>query len=145
VATLDEAGPAYQRQADGELAVRPDGPLLETESEQRWTVSGRVEYDNKGLTVRVFQAFFVNDWRYVKDASLRAQGYADTHFYDALGRECRVETALGYLRRHAYFPWFSMAEDENDTAHERLEPATAAPAKPTGDAELRTLYLPRRP
>lgn len=38
--------------------------------------------------------------------------------YDPLGRESRVVTALGYLRRMRYYPWFTIAEDENDTLNE---------------------------
>ena len=111
----DEPGRAWQRDADGELAIDDDGKLIEAPTDTRWVVSGKVEYDNKGQTVRVYQPYFVDDWRYVADHALRANGYADTHFYDALGRESRVETAKGYLRRTAHYPWFTVAEDENDT------------------------------
>ena len=121
VATLDEAGLAYKRTSAGTLGVNNDGTLEQIDTaapnspDRRWAHSGRIEYDNKGHPVRVYQPFFVNDWRYVNDRSLRASGYADTHYYDALGREIRVETALGYLRRTTTTPWFVVAEDENDT------------------------------
>ena len=42
-------------------------------------------------------------------------GYADTHYYDPIGRERAVITALWYLRRVGFYPWFSMAEDDSDT------------------------------
>lgn len=113
-AVRDESGEAYQRTPDGELAVDNAGDLIEATAAQRWAVSGRVEYDNKGQAVRVYQPFFVDDWQYVADRSLRTNGYADTHFYDPLGRESRVLTALGYQRRTTYSPWFVVAEDEND-------------------------------
>ena len=120
VTTRDEPGLAYQREDNGELATDGDGNLIEQTTDNgvdtRWTVSGKVEYDNKGQTVRTYQPYFVNDWRYVADRALRANGYADTHFYDALGRESHVHTAKGYLRRTTYFPWFTVAEDENDTS-----------------------------
>ncbi len=35
--------------------------------------------------------------------------------YDPLGRESRVVTALGYLRRMRYYPWFTIAEDDVDS------------------------------
>jgi hypothetical protein len=112
------SGSAWQRNADGELAVDADGDLVEVSADPRWAVSGRLEYDNKGHTVRTYQPYFVDDWQYVVDSSMRASGYADTHFYDATGREIRVQTALDYVRRQSYFPWFSVSEDENDTLAE---------------------------
>ncbi|MFJ2715366.1 hypothetical protein ACIOZM_31770, partial [Pseudomonas sp. NPDC087346] len=45
----------------------------------------------------------------------RQWGYADTHYYDPVGREYQVMTALGYWRRTRFYPWFTVAEDENDT------------------------------
>ncbi|ODS24630.1 hypothetical protein AB835_02560 [Candidatus Endobugula sertula] len=115
----DEPGLAYQRNNRGELVVntRDKTSLLEVDTglSPRWAVSGRVEYNNKGLVVRAYQPYFVNGWHYVVDSALLTNGYADTYFYDAMGRESRVETAKGYLRRTAYYPWFSVAEDENDT------------------------------
>ncbi|MGW7679061.1 hypothetical protein [Shewanella sp. S23-S33] len=36
-------------------------------------------------------------------------------------REREMVTALGYVRRNSYYPWFTVAEDLNDTLHEVLE------------------------
>ncbi|WP_194165876.1 SpvB/TcaC N-terminal domain-containing protein [Shewanella sp. YLB-07] len=108
-------GRAYRRTAEGELEVDENGQLIESQTETRWQVSGRVEYNNKGQVVRQYQPYFVDDWRYVSDTAMRAQGVADTHYYDALGREVKVVTAKGFERRQYYTPWFTVAEDENDT------------------------------
>ncbi|MCG1041029.1 MULTISPECIES: SpvB/TcaC N-terminal domain-containing protein [Burkholderiaceae] len=115
-ATRVPAGDAWQRTADGELAVgtNPRTPVC-APANPRWSVTGRIEYNNKGQPMRVYQPYFINDWHYVADRALRAGGYADTHCYDALGREVWVVTAKGYERRNHYFPWFTIAEDENDT------------------------------
>jgi hypothetical protein len=122
IAVLHEDGPALQRTAQGTLAVDQNGALVKT-SGRRWAVSGKTEYNNKGLPIRTYQPYFLNDWRYVSDDSARSQDglYCDTSFYDAIGREISVMTAKGYLRRSRYFPWFSVTEDENDTS-------TASPA-----------------
>ncbi|ERT11034.1 hypothetical protein O185_21620 [Photorhabdus temperata J3] len=113
-----KSGKAAIRDPDGRLKVTDNGkavvPVL-ADTTTRWAVSGRMEYNNKGLSVRMYQPFFVNDWRYIADDSLRVNGYADCHFYDALGREISVTTAKGYIRRQRHYPWFSVAEDENDT------------------------------
>jgi hypothetical protein len=82
-------------------------------------VSGRVEYDNKGQPVRQYRPYFLDDWQYVVDSSLRTQDhYSDTLYYDAAGRNVQTVTAAGYLRRVTYYPWFMMAEDENDTENQ---------------------------
>lgn len=120
VAQRVEAGEAYLREEDGSLSKNNSGLTVKT-AEQRWAVSGRVEYDNKGLAVRAYQPYFLNDWRYISDDSARQDAYADTHSYDPLGREFQVITAKGYLRRTQYFPWFVISEDENDTAAEVIE------------------------
>jgi hypothetical protein len=111
------AGPnQFSRNSSGN--VTPDTSNVDP----RWAVSGRVEYDNKGQVVRAYQPFFVNDWQYVIDSSLVTNGYSDTNYYDALGRNTHTVTALmnpdrnqGYVRRMTYYPWFTVAEDENDT------------------------------
>ncbi|MFV8800307.1 SpvB/TcaC N-terminal domain-containing protein [Yersinia sp. LJYL362] len=115
-----EAGEAYIRQENGHLLTKNNQPAVET-TDQRWVVSGRVEYDNKGLAIRAYQPYFLDNWRYISDDSARTDTYADTHVYDPLGREIKVITAKGYLRRAQYFPWFVISEDENDTAAEAIQ------------------------
>ncbi|HFD6780766.1 TPA: SpvB/TcaC N-terminal domain-containing protein [Pseudomonas aeruginosa] len=109
-----EAGMAFQRDANGAL-VATEGKPVEAQSDFRWAVTGRTEYNNKGLPVRSYQPYFLNDWRYVNDDSARDDLYADTSWYDPLGRLSQVVTAKGYLSRSQIYPWFSVSEDENDT------------------------------
>ncbi|MEM6405191.1 MAG: SpvB/TcaC N-terminal domain-containing protein [Pseudomonadota bacterium] len=113
--TLDRPGLAYQLDASGGLVLDETDQPVQADSDPRWAASGRVEYDNKGQMVRAFQPYFINDWAYVAAASLQAQGYADRHYYDPLGREVQVDTANGYQRRIRRYPWFVVTEDENDT------------------------------
>lgn len=103
-------GKAWHREEDGEVDT------TEIDAAPRWAISGRVEYDNKGQVVRSYQPYFLDSWRYVTDAAMRTQGYSDTLYYDALGRNIRTVTAKGYLRRNTWYSWFTVAEDENDTA-----------------------------
>ncbi|WP_353891282.1 SpvB/TcaC N-terminal domain-containing protein [Kosakonia sacchari] len=105
-----EAGEAWQRADDGTL-------ITETaQTSTRWAISGRTEYDNKGQAIRAYQPYFLDTWRWVVDDSARTDLYADTHYFDPLGREREVFTAKGYLRRTMYTPWFVVSEDENDLA-----------------------------
>lgn len=112
---LVSSGDAWHRTDNGGVDT------ITVNADPRWTVSGRVEYDNKGQIVRNYQPFFMDDWRYVVDSSLRTQGYSDTHYYDAIGRESHTVTALGYVRRVSYYSWFIVTEDENDTLDSVVE------------------------
>ncbi|MCK7318538.1 virulence protein [Enterobacter cloacae] len=125
---LTPPGDAFIRTEAGGLLADDQGKAITAQAEVRWAVSGKTEYDNKGQPVRVWQPFFLNDWRPVSDDSARDGIYADTHFYDAPGREFRVVTAAGYERRMQFYPWFTVAEDENDTAQDVLAQRAAKEA-----------------
>ncbi|AJP57491.1 hypothetical protein UC34_11590 [Pandoraea vervacti] len=112
-------GAAYQVLDDGSLAIDDDGQPVVAPANPRWRVSERVEYDNKGLVVRAYRPYFANSHRYVDDAAMRMFGLCDRQSYDPLGRPTVTVTAAGYLRRETYWPWHTVSEDENDTAHER--------------------------
>jgi hypothetical protein len=109
------AGKAVANVTDGMGEERCACARMPIEQVTFSATSGKVEYDNKGQPVRSYQPYFIDDWRYLADTAMRSCGYADTHYYDATGREAQVITAKGYLRRNGYFPWFTVAEDENDT------------------------------
>ncbi|MDA8486846.1 toxin [Pseudomonas resinovorans] len=112
-------GLAYVVNADGQLELSDGKPVeRDTGTAPRWAVSGRVEYDNKGQPVRAYQPYFIDQPVYLNDDQAYLWGYADTHYYDPLGQEVAVVTAMGFLRRARYFPWFTIAEDENDTLEE---------------------------
>lgn len=119
-AVLNPPGDALVRTPDGALATGEDGAPLTQHVDIRWAVSGRTEYDNKGQAVRNWFPFYLNDWRWVENDTARNNLYADTTFYDPTGRPYRILTAAGWERRTQYFPWFTVAEDENDTAADVL-------------------------
>ena len=113
-AVRHEGGEAWQRTESGGLVADMDGPVSK-ETSFRWAVTGRTEYDGKGQSVRTYQPYFLDTWKYVIDDSARQDLFADTHYYDPTGRENRVVTAKGWQRRTLYTPWFVVSEDENDT------------------------------
>lgn len=112
-----EPGLAYQIADDGSLVLDGDQPVTASAAE-RWRVSERVEYNNKGLAVRVYRPYFADGHRYINDQSFRRFGHCDQQFYDPLGRPTLTLTAMGYWRRQRYLGWYSIAEDENDTLEE---------------------------
>ncbi|MCG1048525.1 insecticidal toxin complex protein TcaC [Mycetohabitans sp. B6] len=113
------AGPAWTSDAHGNLVLEAGQPVSQ-DTPTRWAVSGLVEYNNKGLAVRVYQPYFIDTPRYVNDASLRQCAPHDTLYYDPLGRNTRVQTAAGYQRRSRFEVWFDTHEDENDTGDDPL-------------------------
>ena len=119
---LVESGSAYVVDA-GDLAVK-DGKPQEKIAATRWRVSERVEYNSKGLAVRIYRPYFADRHSHINDASLRQSGHFDQHFYDPLGRPSHVllarQNGLAYLRRHTRHPWYTVDEDENDTLQEVL-------------------------
>lgn len=114
-AVRQESGEAWQLAENGSLVTGTDGAPAAARTTFRWVVSGRTEYDNKGQAVRTYQPYFLDNWKYVRDDSARKDLYADTHYYDPVGREWQVKTAKGWLRQRLFTPWFVVYEDENNT------------------------------
>lgn len=118
---LVEPGLAYIVDAKGDLTLT-DGAPMEQIVARRWRVSERVEYNSKGLAVRIYRPYFADQHRRINDVSLRQFGHCDRQFYDALGRPTLTRLArqagLSYLRRHTRHPWYTVDEDENDTLQE---------------------------
>ena len=108
-------GPAYQVDPGGVLKLDATGRPLTLESSQRWRVSARVEYNNKGLAIRNYRPYFADHWHSINDASLREGGYSDQLFYDPLGRLIKTINASGDMSRQTYCTWYTISEDENDT------------------------------
>ncbi|MEN2397582.1 SpvB/TcaC N-terminal domain-containing protein [Pseudomonas halotolerans] len=120
---LVEPGQAYVVDAKGDLTLMDQKPK-EQIAARRWRVSERVEYNSKGLAVRIYRPYFADRHSHINDASLRQSGHFDQHFYDPLGRPSHVllarQNGLVYRRRHTRHPWYTVDEDENDTLQEVL-------------------------
>jgi len=114
---LVEAGDAYKVDDYGDLDIIGGHPVI-VHAEKRWRVSERVEYNNKGLVVRVYRPYFADNHVYINDGQMRNHGYHDKQFYDPLGRPTITITAKGWMRRLTYRTWYTISEDENDTAEE---------------------------
>lgn len=126
-----ESGMAYVVNTKGELTLK-DGKPQEQTAAKRWRISERVEYNNKGLAIRIYRPYFADQHRYIDDASLRANGCHDEQFYDPLGRlvctRLAKQNGVSPMRRYTRHPWYTVYEDENDT----LEEAMSKQATTTG-------------
>lgn len=116
-----ESGTAYIVNTKGELDLKDGKPQVQTVA-KRWRISERVEYNNKGLAIRIYRPYFADQHRYINDVSFREFGHCDLQFYDPLGRPTHTRLAkqggVSYMRRHTRHPWYTLDEDENDTLEE---------------------------
>jgi RHS repeat-associated protein len=132
-------GYAYQVQSDGTLALDSESKPITLPDVPRWRVSERVEYNNKGLTVRVYRPYFASDWHCINDASFSQHGDYDTQRYDPLGRLTNTILAKeGYLRRQTYHCWHTTHEDENDTYEEVRAARAQAGVTPSFNPKVHT-------
>ncbi|MGX1461714.1 virulence plasmid B protein/glycosyltransferase TcdB-like subunit of Tc toxinin/glycosyltransferase TcdB-like subunit of Tc toxin [Bacillus thuringiensis] len=94
---------------------------IQYESKTRWIISERVNYDGKGVVVQSFLPFYLQDWRYVRNKDVNSSMFVTNYYYDALSRQIRIMNAKGYEQRNAFYPWFIVNEDENDTWNNGVE------------------------
>lgn len=120
-----EPGQAWHISADGTLTLR-DGQPINVETASRWRISERVEYNHKGLAIRIYRPFFADYPGYIDDSSLRIGGIYDRQYYDPTGRMTLTITAKDLWRRESYLPWYTISEDENDTFEEAMAAQTGA-------------------
>ena len=120
-----EPGMAWVVNDKGELELDENGRPREAHAPRRWRVSERVEYNNKGETVRTYRPYFASAYRYINDAAIRQSAYHDQQFYDAAGRPTHTvlakrmaqgpDSQLKPLRREQrYRCWYTISFDEND-------------------------------
>ena len=120
-----EPGKSWLVDENAELILNPDGTPQEAEVPRRWRVSEPVEYNNKGLPVRIYRPYFSNKSRYINDHAMRQHAFHDQQYYDAAGRPTETVLAkkmlqgdppvLKPLRRQTwYWIWCNVAFDEND-------------------------------
>ncbi|MBF6041021.1 toxin [Pseudomonas sp. P154a] len=108
-----EPGEAYVVE-NGELVIE-NGQPKEAHAEQRWRISERVEYNNKGLAVRTYRPYFANAYGYIHDHSFRNFGYHDKSYYDVLGRLIKIINAKADTALEIITPWYTAKLDYNDT------------------------------
>jgi len=114
-ATKVPSGQSFEVSTDGNLvSAKGSPPLATTSANSRWAVTGTSMQTPGGGVISVWPPYFANNWQFVNYSSLPLQGYADSFYFDALGREVLVRTGLNYWRRTSYAPWFTIEEDEND-------------------------------
>jgi hypothetical protein len=113
---------------DGELVVDTDGKPFTGHADVRWRVTAPVAFNDRGQICRTYRPYFADTYLTIRDEAYRVSGYVDRMFYDASGRLTVTLTAAGFMRRNTYYPWHTVAEDENDTADELADLAETGTA-----------------
>ncbi|QKG66537.1 toxin [Pseudomonas sp. B14-6] len=111
-----EPGDAYVVE-NGKLVIE-DGKPKVAHADQRWRISARVEYNNKGLPVRTYRPYFANAYGYIDDDCFKEYGHHDKSFYDVLGRLIKVINAKDDVAYTLLHPWYKTVLDFNDTYSE---------------------------
>jgi hypothetical protein len=84
----------------------------------RWIASGKTVLNNKGKPVKQYEPYFSTDENEAPNHRFEEpheEGVTPILYYDAPGRQVRVEMPDGTLSRVEFSPWFTRAYDANDT------------------------------
>lgn len=111
-----DAGPVAVRGGHG-VSREPEGKG--SWSDERWIVSGRTVYNNKGLPAQQYLPYFSDTAAYEDQAALQMEGLVpppSVVHYDALNRAVRTDTPKGFYSCVRYTPWKVETYDANDTA-----------------------------
>lgn len=112
------SGPALVREADGSIRRDAAGRLAAFEVDERWIVSGRSVYNNKGEVVEQYLPYFTSTPFYEDRGSVEAAGYIPPPTvtrYDPLNRPVHVLTPKKFFTKAEYRAWLTAEYDEDDT------------------------------
>lgn len=82
--------------------------------ENRWKVSGRTLFNNKGKPFAKYNPYYTNTSEYENQEKICSSPPTVIH-YDALEREIQVDTPKGFFSKVEFTPWQVNHFDENDT------------------------------
>lgn len=93
-------------------------PSSDASEQARWLVSGHTVYNNKGLPVEQYQAYFsatpyVEDQQQIMEEKLVPP--PTVIHYDPVGRVIRTDSPKGFFSKAVYTPWETSSYDFNDT------------------------------
>lgn len=98
--------------------IEPNGTVQIKSTKNRWLISGRTRFNNKGLPVKQYEPYYLDGCRYVDNPVLNRFGVSPTLHYDPLGRLVNTETAKGFFSKVEFTPWLERCYDENDTVED---------------------------
>ena len=112
------AGIALVRDAQGNLVRDTNNKPVQIVTDERWAVSGRAVYNNKGKQCQAYLPYFTNTPVYESQQEIADEDLVPpptvTH-YDPLQRAIRIDMPKGFFSKTAHTPWEEKMFDENDT------------------------------
>jgi RHS repeat-associated protein len=131
---LVEAGPAIQRDEQGEVVIDAGGRPVPATTDPRWRASGHVVYNGKQHPGRQYEPFFTSSPAFEGDEVLQHVGVPTLTRYDAVGRAVGQDFPNGTFTQSTFNAWTLEQADPNDTvlvsAYRALREGL-----PVGDAE----------
>ena len=130
-----EPGDAVMHDAAGKLLRDNRSQLIIAETLQRWIVTGRTVYNNKGNPAAQYLPFYSNIPEYEDQLAVGDLVPPPTvTTYDPLDRVIRIKTPKGFLKRTEITAWQATSYDEDDTVKEApfyIEFMSTYPPDPT--------------
>lgn len=112
--SLTTPGMAYSVNTGGDIETS-NGQPVEAQAAQRWEVTGRTLYNNKGHAFAQYLPYFSNSPLFENQASFDDGIPPSIVHFDPLGRQIRVDTPKGFFTKVEFTPWQEQHFDENDT------------------------------
>ncbi|NEQ34877.1 MAG: sugar-binding protein [Okeania sp. SIO3I5] len=115
---LVEPGEAILWENNGNLQRDGNKQAVRGDVNDRWLVSGRTVYNNKGKVAEKYLPYFSNRALYESQEEIVQEKLVPppTVFqYDPLLREIRIDTPKGFYSKVEFTPWEIKHYDENDT------------------------------
>lgn len=111
-----DPGPVTARDERGKISRDEAGRIRRTTVQERWLVSGRTVYNNKGKPVRQYLPYFSPIPGYESQVEMdpALPPPTITH-YDPLLRVIRIDTPKGFFSKVEFTPWQQSVWDQNDT------------------------------
>ncbi|MDX1520766.1 MAG: toxin TcdB middle/C-terminal domain-containing protein, partial [Anaerolineae bacterium] len=113
-----EPGEAILRDDRGQLQRDGNGRSVQGETNQRWLVSGRTVYNNKGKPTQQYLPYYSNTAVYETQQEIVDEALVPPPtviHYDPLLREIKIDSPKGFFSKVDFTPWETRQYDENDT------------------------------
>lgn len=110
-------GPITLRKGKGTI-LNPQASEEADMVQERWLVTGRVVYNNKGQPTEQYEPFFSAQPQFESQQEIIDQGWVPPPGitqYDPLGRAVKATTPKGFFSKTTFTPWQSQLFDPNDT------------------------------
>ncbi len=105
-----------------QLTLNPDNTYtvaeVDTTPQLRWVGTGRTVVNNKGNPVKQYKPYFSTTHKYEDNKELVESGVTPIFYYDAVGRETRMDLPDGTFSKTEFTSWLQRLYDQGDTVED---------------------------